>query len=138
ATAVVVNLTATQAAAPGHVTAYPCGQPQPTTSVLNYQPGRDVANTTIVDIGTDGKICLYTLTDVHLVVDVQGHFNGGDDYTSHAPERILDTRSAGSANQAGTAHEVPLARPAALPIDATAVVVNLTATQAAAPGHVTA
>ncbi len=39
AEAVALNLTVTDATEAGHVTAYPCGATQPTTSNLNYVPG---------------------------------------------------------------------------------------------------
>src|SRR5690349_16844133 len=44
AQAVSINLTATEATGPGFLTAWPCGQPQPATSVLNFVPGQSVAN----------------------------------------------------------------------------------------------
>src|SRR5215471_4304227 len=40
ATSVALNLTATDAMAPGFLTAWPCGQAMPATSVLNFVPGQ--------------------------------------------------------------------------------------------------
>jgi len=70
--AVVVNLTGTQALADGHVTVWPTGQPQPLASNLNLQRGGTRANLVVVPIGTDGKVSIYTHGGAHLIADVAG------------------------------------------------------------------
>ena len=42
----------------------------PSTSTVNYRPGAATANMTIVT-PVDGRICLFTRNDAHLVVDLQ-------------------------------------------------------------------
>ena len=44
----VINLTAVGAQAAGFFTAWPCGQPRPGTSNLNYEPGKVVAGAALV------------------------------------------------------------------------------------------
>ena len=72
--AVVLNVTATGATLPGHVRVYPCGEPRPDASNVNYTPGADIANAVIAKVGTGGNVCLYTSQATHLVVDVTGWF----------------------------------------------------------------
>jgi len=91
ASAVVLNLTAVDA----YVTAWPCGETRPLASNLNFVPNRAVANSAIVGVGSDGKVCLYTASSTELVVDVNGWFPAGADYQTMTPARLLDTRSGG-------------------------------------------
>ncbi|MGZ4724644.1 MAG: Ig-like domain-containing protein, partial [Ilumatobacteraceae bacterium] len=74
ATAVVLNVTVTEPTGPGFITVFPCGSPRPNTSNLDYLTGSTVANTVIAKIGTDGKVCLYTPTTTHLIVDLNGYY----------------------------------------------------------------
>jgi hypothetical protein len=92
ASAVTVNLTAVDAAGPGFATMYPCGEARPLASTLNYVSGSPVSNATTVKVGAGGKICLYALTSVQLIADVQGWFPAGADYEGMTPNRLLDTR----------------------------------------------
>jgi hypothetical protein len=74
ATAVVLNVTVTEAERPGFVTMYPCGTPVPTASNINYLAGSTVANLVVSKIGTDGAVCAFSSSATHLVVDVDGYF----------------------------------------------------------------
>ena len=77
AVAVALNITATQADAPGFLTVYPCGTARPTTSTANYAPGQNVANMAQVRVGSGGHICLYALSKVDVVVDLLGWYGPG-------------------------------------------------------------
>ena len=77
AVAVALNITATQADAPGFLTVYPCGTARPTTSTVNYAPGENVANMAQVRVGAGGQICLYALSKVDVVVDLLGWYGPG-------------------------------------------------------------
>jgi len=73
ATAVIVNLTATNTRAASYLTAYPSGATRELTSVLNWTTGQTVAGTTIVPLGSGGRIDLYNYTgSTDVVVDVVG------------------------------------------------------------------
>jgi subtilisin family serine protease len=74
ASAVVLTVTVTQPAAAGFITVFPCGTPRPLASNVNFAPGTTVANTVVSGVGTAGHVCLYTLVDTDLVVDVNGYF----------------------------------------------------------------
>jgi hypothetical protein len=54
ASAVLLNVTATQAGTAGFLTLYPSEGSQPTTSNLNFRPGQTVANLVLVKVGYGG------------------------------------------------------------------------------------
>jgi hypothetical protein len=75
ASAVVLNVTVTGATGDGYITVYPCGQPLPGVSSLNYVTDATVPNAVIVKVGTGGKVCLFTASGAtHLIADVNGYF----------------------------------------------------------------
>ncbi|MGA2873302.1 MAG: hypothetical protein ABSF27_06930, partial [Candidatus Dormibacteria bacterium] len=98
ATAVAINVTATDTTAPSFLTVYPTGEVLPLSSNLNWGPGDTVANLAIVPVGTGGEVTLYNSNgDVDVVVDLQGYFlpsgDSGGDYVPLTPQRITDTRA---------------------------------------------
>ena len=134
ASAVVVNVTATQPAGGGHLRVYPCGQAVPNASTLNYGTGASVAAGAIVGLGANGRICIYTPTQTHVLVDVSGYFPAGAPYSPLVPVRAVDTRT-GQAVPSGWALSVTIGGSYGVPANAAAVVVNVTATQPVAGGH---
>jgi len=105
ATAVWINLTATNSPTEAVLQAYPgpCGTP-PNTSVVNVLSNRAAATSAIVELGAGG-ICVRALTgQPHVVLDVSGWFggnsSGGRAFVGHFPVRVYDSRS-GSALVAG-------------------------------------
>jgi hypothetical protein len=72
AAAVVVNVTAVDAGGSGFVTVFPCDAPRPLASSLNYTAGATRPNEVIAKLSATGTICLFTLANVDLVVDVTG------------------------------------------------------------------
>ena len=71
AATVVLNVTVTEPTAPGFITVYPCGIGTPLASNLNYGVGTTVAIAAIVQVGTDGKVCLFNSSPTHLIVGCQ-------------------------------------------------------------------
>ena len=99
--AVAVNLTATGTIGTGFVTAYPCDAVTvPNVSQLNFTTGRTVANSAILQVDDNGRICLYVFGSAHLIVDVSGWMPDGGGYRPVTPQRIVDTR--GSIGAIGT------------------------------------
>ena len=96
ATAVALNVTATDAHGDGYVTAWSCDQARPATSNLNFVPGRAIPNMVVVRVSqaasSRGTVCLDVSADVQLIADVMGLFTGTDDLASTPPNRIVDTR----------------------------------------------
>ena len=75
ATAVVMNVVATDAAQTGYVQLLPTGQGAlGASSNLNVGPGGTVANLVTVPVGSAGRVTLYDVAGAHLVADVQGYF----------------------------------------------------------------
>ena len=80
ANAVAVNLTVTEGERNqgyGFVTAFPCTAATdtvPNASTLNFVEGTDVANSTVVPLGTTGKMCLNVYGSAHVIVDVSGYY----------------------------------------------------------------
>jgi hypothetical protein len=74
--AVVINVTATNTEAPGFVTAWPCSEPLPTASILNYAAaGTTVPNSVVIQPDDFGRICLWSHAPTDLVIDLQGYLN---------------------------------------------------------------
>ena len=147
AVAATLNVTVTEAAAAGFVTAYPCGSEQPTASNLNYDVGATVPNAVVTKIGTNGAVCVFASQTVHLVVDVNGAFPPSTTYHAGNPARVLDTRAdhptfdgqqqGGGAVPAGTVTTLQITGRAGVPADASSVVLNVTVTEPAAAGYAT-
>jgi hypothetical protein len=94
ADAVALNMTVVNAAAPGFATVYPCGQPRPEASNLNYAAGQTVPNLVLARPGANGRVCVYTYATIDLLADVSGFFPAGSGFTPIVnPTRILDTRN---------------------------------------------
>jgi N-acetylmuramoyl-L-alanine amidase len=152
-TAVVLNVTATDATAATSVSAYPDGQTgAPTESNLDVAKGGTTARLVVVPVGADGRIDLYNATgSVQLLADLSGYYTSGGSgskLVAVGPSRILDTRyGTGAAKGAvGPGHSVRLriaglqlpGQPAIPSSGVTAVVLNVTATDATADTFVSA
>lgn len=131
ADAVALNLTATDAAGDGYLTAWPCGASPPVTSVLNFVPGRTSANFIAIGVG-DGGVCVAASASVHVAGDLMGVFTGTSDFRGAAPSRLLDTRATGDRLSAGEEHRLSIAGGVG------AVAVNVTVVNPSADGYVTA
>jgi hypothetical protein len=67
----LATVTAVDTAAPGYMTAYPCG-PRPAASNLNYVDHDIVANLVAVPPGQGGNGCVSTYATAHILVDRAG------------------------------------------------------------------
>lgn len=147
ATAVVLNVTVTEPDAFGFITVYPCDQPAPTASALNYAPGQTVPNAVIATIADDGTVCFFALARTHLVVDAAGWFPTGTYQPLASPRRVFDSRpgeplvpdGTGGAGRlaARSVTAIPIAGRGGVPDDATAVALNVTTTNPQEAGFVT-
>ena len=96
ATAVMVNITATDVSSPSFITAYPKGVPRPTASNLNVDQHETRAVAALVKVGDDHSISLFNDSGaLSLVVDVVGYLGGDNRYVGLAPRRLIDTRASG-------------------------------------------
>ena len=146
ATAVVMNLTATEPDGPGYLRLTPADQAIAPTSNVNFGAGDTVPNLAIVRLG-DGRVLLDGAgQNKHAVGDVFGYFGGaaaaaGGRLRAVAPHRVLDTRDGTGAPVGpigpGRPVTVTIAGQAGVPADATAVVLNVAATNVTGASYVT-
>ena len=150
AAAVVVNVTAVESTGPSYATIYACDQPLPVASNLNFVAGQTVPNLVITRMSADGKVCIYAGPGggAHFIVDAAGYFPAGTDFVGlSVPARLLDTRPGtttvdghavgGGVVAANTVREVKVGTRAGIPVDAAAVVVNVTAVESTGPSYAT-
>ena len=153
--AVALNITVDQPNQAGYLTAFPAGTAAPVASNVNFTPGNPVANFVVVGVGTGGKVSVTpgpTLPNAqtHVIVDVVGYY-ATSAVTTHGsrlrpltPARVLDTRS-GTGGVAGplgnnAQFDIKLRGAGGVPDDSsvTAVILNLTGTEAARTTYVQA
>jgi hypothetical protein len=134
ATSAVVNLTAADPCAAGYLTAYPCDEPVPLASNVNYRAGTTASALTTVPLDGDGDFCVYSMSTTDVVVDLYAFSSADahDGFRELGPTRLLDTRDgSGTATARGAlAPNTPLTvsvASAGVPSEATAVALNITA-----------
>jgi hypothetical protein len=139
ALAVALNVTAVDGAAAGFLTIFPDGGTQPGTSSVNFPPGSASPNTVVAKIGTDGRIRIFASATVHVIVDIFGWFGPGGSARlfTVVPDRVFDSRNAGTPVGALGTIDVQIAGTARVPVGATAAILNVTATDAAGAGYLT-
>ena len=145
ATAVVVNLTATEGSAASFLSVRPSGAPPSSASNVNFAAGETIPNLAIVGIGADGAITLSNAVGaVDVIVDLVGYFDptAGSRFHAVTPTRVLDDRvGVGLSGPWGPGQTrsvvVGGAGGSPVPADATGLVANVTATGATAGSFVT-
>jgi L,D-peptidoglycan transpeptidase YkuD (ErfK/YbiS/YcfS/YnhG family) len=147
ASVVALNITIDQPSVATFLTVSPSGpQPMPTASNLNAHAGDVRAALVLARIGADGSVRIANENgEANLIADVVGfgspNEKGG--FEARIPSRVLDTRiGLGMANTtarapigANTVLDLPLT---GAPPNATAVIMNVTATGATQPTFLTA
>ncbi|MGH9126571.1 MAG: protease pro-enzyme activation domain-containing protein [Acidimicrobiales bacterium] len=154
ATAVVLHVTTTGTSAASYLTVWPTGESQPTVANLTWTKGQSQPNLVQVGVGTGGQVSLFNLAgSADVVIDLQGYFEpanaSGSLFHPLDPVRVCDTRQVEPGNQcnlngvasgtlgAGTTKAVNLTTGFGLPVSATSVVLNVTATSTTAAGYFT-
>ena len=139
ATAVVLNVTVTDATAPSFLTVAPTGGVVPLASNLNFVAGQTVANLVTVAVGAGGKVDLTNFNgSVNVVADLVGYFQtgGGDRFTGVTPNRVLDSRNGTGGFSSpwgpGVTRALTVVGVGGVPSNATAVVMNVTVTNTTA------
>jgi hypothetical protein len=139
ASTATINLTAVNPVGPGFLTVFPCTKPQPGTSNLNFGPGQIVANQANIEVGTNGRICVYSNVNTDVVVDVMGWWGAaGSAYGAVNPTRLYDSRPSRRPGEATTVLQVGGHSGAGIPANATAASLNLTVTGPVEGGFLTA
>jgi hypothetical protein len=92
--ALVLNLTVTDAQRSGYLTVYPCGTTRPLAAAINFTAGETKANLVDALFRSGGALCLWSNVDVDAVVDLQGFHSGAGDghLVPRTAVRLIDTR----------------------------------------------
>jgi len=146
ASAVFLNVTADGTESDGFVTVYPCDAPRPTASNFNPVPGQATTVLVASKMSAAGTVCIYTSSASNLLADVQGYSPSTASYTPTQPVRLLETRQ--GAGQIGFTGPTPAAGSTislkvtgagtpAVPTDAQAAMLSVTATNSASSGYIT-
>ena len=93
ASAAAITVTLTGTTGDGYATVFPCGQPVPLASDLNYRAGASVPALTLAALPADAKVCVFTYATAHVIVDLSGWVEAGGGYVGITPTRLVDTRS---------------------------------------------
>lgn len=154
--AVLLNVTVTNPTGTGYITVYEDGTAMPNASNVNFTPHETIANEDIAEISELGGVLDFTnrsTGSVDLVVDESGYFqyNVGAAFVPMNPTRYLDTRkgigefsgnltSTGALASFGTGALTISGIPpiSGQPAQAKAIAANITVTQPAAGGYITA
>jgi ABC-type phosphate transport system substrate-binding protein len=146
----VLNVTVTNTAGGGFLSAFPNGTTPPTASNLNFNAGNTIPNAATVKLGGDGKVALFNGSNGPLdaIADIAGYFKSGvaeqsGAFTPLDPSRLLDTRNGTGAPTAkipsGGSVTLDVANHGGVPASgAGAAVLNVTVTNTAGGGFVTA
>jgi hypothetical protein len=147
--AVVLNITVTNPVKPGFITVYPCGDAPPNAAQLNYNAQATVSTAVVAKLTARGTVCIYTLSETDLIVDVNGFFPDGGTFEATQPSRLLETRvgdglatadgqfNGEGVRPGGSVLQLPVGGRAGVPTNAGAAVLTVTVTNTAAPGFVT-
>ena len=142
-TSVVLNVTVTSTTGGGNLTAWGDSTPRPKTSNLNWTgKNQTVANLVTVPVPADGAVDFYTNNGAAVIADVQGYYTAdttGATFVPVAPARIMDSRKAIGISTKKPINNATISLAVAnhggVPANATAVVVNLTATSTTGAGY---
>ncbi len=145
AKSVVISVTATDASAAGWATVFPCGEPVPNASNVNFVPGLTRANLVTAKIGTNGSVCVFVQASTELIVDLAGFVPAASTFIPTTPERVLDTRVTSRASYSGLTPtsgqtielKVTGFGATQIPADAGTVALNLTSTGSVLQGFAT-
>ena len=146
-TGVVLNVTVDQPdGVESYLSVYPTqGAPNnpPNTSNLNFRKDVTIPNMVMVKVGDGGKVTLYNnVGNVHILADIVGYYrvNTGSRLNSTDPSRVLSTRDGIGSTRTpvgpGESREVTIVG-GVVPAGASAVVLNVTATEATTGGYPT-
>ena len=150
ATGAALNVTAIEPDRSGYLQVYPCGVDSTQAfSNVNFTSGEVRPNSVVTAFDQQGRICIRSRADLHIVVDVTGYFEDGAglDFVALAPIRFFDSRSTyptlnestgGLRVISGNVVRLKIAGQRGIPETAKAVSVNLTATDSTGSGFLTA
>jgi hypothetical protein len=146
--AVALNVTVVNPVSDGFLTVYPCDVPRPLASNVNFVAGLVVANGVVAPTSANGEVCVFASTQTDIIVDLVGWFPS-EAFTASTPIRKVDSRDGTGSPLAKLTPDLFLSVPmlgtlltvngndAQVPIDATAVALNVTILAPEASGFAT-
>jgi hypothetical protein len=147
ARSVVLSVTATGTSQRGRLIAHACGVKRPSVVGLRYMPSSETTSTFVVDIGREGRVCLYTSVSAVLDVDVTGFVPADSTYRSVRPARLFNsvpgypTVSGPSTSTgrvaAGSVVRIPVVGVRGVPATAAGVTLAIASSTPLAPGTAT-
>ena len=136
ASAVVMNVTATDSNVGSFLKVWPAYAAEPNVSNLNFNAGDTIPNLVTVKLGVGGMVQMGTsVGSAHVIADVVGYFDNGsgpgDRFTGIDPARLLDSRGNnggwnGAKLTSGTTRDLTVRPTGAVPAGATAIIANVT------------
>lgn len=132
AAGVALNVTAVNPVRPGWLRVWPCGLPEPDTSSVNYSfAGAVEPNAVVVPVDATGEVCVRTLEEADVIVDLTGWFDSG---LKAGSGRLVDTRLTSRVQPSGPLR-VKVAGVFGVPeAGAAGVALNVTAVNPVRPG----
>jgi len=137
ATAAIVNVTATEASAPGYLTLESCDARDAgprTMSSVTFTEGETVATMAIIPLDDAGRFCVYRSTGAHSIVDVVALLTEDELanwFQPATPNRLIDTRTDAGPVPGNGMREIPTT-------DSATRLANLAVIDGAAPGFLQA
>ncbi|MEM8620186.1 MAG: hypothetical protein AAGF73_10725 [Actinomycetota bacterium] len=135
--AAIVNLGIVNPDNNGFAVGYPCDEPQPPSSTINYRAGETIANAATIKLSTTGSICVFTQRATDLIVDVTSVIPYGSTVDAITPARFFESRSGFTTTDgtqqgvgrrsAGQVTQVIVGGRNGVPTDAEAATVNIAA-----------
>ncbi|NNE11162.1 MAG: bifunctional metallophosphatase/5'-nucleotidase [Ilumatobacter sp.] len=93
ADAVVLNIGAIQPSAAGFLTVWPCTDPRPLASNVNFLAFDIVSNAVLAQLSDDGTVCIYSSAETDLIADVNSVVPDDGSPRPVTPSRLLETRN---------------------------------------------
>ena len=124
--ALVLNLTVTDAQRSGFLTVYPCGTARPLAAAINFTAGETKANLVDALFRSGGALCLWSNVEVDAVVDLQGFHSGSGNgrLVPRTAVRLVDTRP-DHALVEGQVLQIPVIGAGKAPAGTTTVTLNV-------------
>ena len=135
--AAIVNLGIVDPADDGFAVGYPCDEPQPASSTINYRAGETIANAATIKLSATGTVCVYTHRAIDLIFDVTSVIPSGSTVDLISPARFFESRvglattdgeqQGQGRRAAGQVTQVKIGGRNGVPFDAEAATVNIAA-----------
>ncbi|MEM9517153.1 MAG: hypothetical protein AAGA42_20060 [Actinomycetota bacterium] len=135
--AAIVNLGIVNPEQDGFAVGYPCDEPQPASSTINYRAGETIANAATIKLSATGTICVYTQRATDLIFDVTSVIPFGSTVDAISPARFFESRAGFSTTDGaqqgqgrrlgGQTTQVVIGGRNGVPADAEAATVNIAA-----------